>query len=317
MASSLYKILSPRRRKGPFQAVWFHAHTLWLFTVNDLKTIVIPSTIFALLTCAYMDTHYAAAIQRTPRVLLWTWVNLLAITVSNQRSPSAIMEDRLNKPWRPMPTGRLSPTQASTLGIFAHLLAQLASLVLGGGLAQSGSLILLGYLYNDLGGGDRSFITRNLINAAGFASFTSGALEVACGGESVFASTRTMAWLGVNAAVISTTIHSQDMYDQVGDSAAGRRTAPLVLGDGISRLTIALAVLFWSIACPWFCGSGPTGLSILFPLGAFVAWRTLRRTSVSEDRSTYKLYNMWLVGVYSLPLIAHLRTGSLLGSIGV
>lgn len=164
-------------------ALGYHGFTLWLFTVDDMKSMVIPSTLFALFNCEQMQTSKAAVLYRLPRVLLWTWINLLAFTVNNQRSESAIIEDKLNKPWRPIPSGRLSADQARTLGTFAYLLSQVASLHIGGGLAQSSLLSVFGYIYNDLGGGDQGFVVRNALNSLGFASFASGALEVAAGGN--------------------------------------------------------------------------------------------------------------------------------------
>ncbi|KAI4594759.1 hypothetical protein KJ359_007562 [Pestalotiopsis sp. 9143b] len=168
-------------------------------------------------------------LHRLPTVVLWTWINLLAFTVNNQRSPSAVTEDRLNKPWRPIPSGRLSTDQARTVGTFAHLLAQASSLLIGGGLIQSVFLSFFGYIYNDLGGGDRGFVIRNALNAIGFTSFASGALEVAAGDKSVLAEPNTMIWLGLIALVVATTVHSQDMYDQEGDAIVGRHTVPLVI----------------------------------------------------------------------------------------
>lgn len=113
-----------------------------------------------------------------------------------------------------------------------------------------------------------------------------------------------MTWLGLIAAVVATTVHSQDMYDQEGDAAVGRRTIPLVLGDKPARWSIALAVLLRCATCPLYWGCSLTGYILLGSLGSTVAWRTLRRTSVREDRNTFRIYNAWLVILYSLPTMA-------------
>ncbi|KAK7757121.1 hypothetical protein SLS62_000668 [Diatrype stigma] len=284
-------------------ALLYHIYTLWLFTCNDLKTMVFPSTAFALFNCGYMETQPAEFFFRLPNILLWTWVNLLAFTINNQHNALAIREDQLNKPWRPIPAGRLSAGTARKLGHFAYVLAQGTSVLAGGGLVQSSLLSVLGYLYNELGG-DHGLVTRNVLNAAGFTSFASGALEVAWGGVSVLTVRPMLSWLGLIAAVVATTVHSQDMYDQEGDALAGRRTVPLVIGDRPARFSIAIAVACWSVVGPWYWMSGLAGYFLLGTLGAWVAWRTMRRTLVEEDKATFRIYNVWLVSMYSLPVLA-------------
>lgn len=283
----------------------YFAFSLWLFTVDNLKTMVVPSTAFAFFNYSYIGLPASRFLPRLPSILLWTWVNLLAFTVNNQRSSSAITEDRLNKPWRPMPSKRLSSTAARHLGILACLLAQTASLLTGGGLTQSVSITLGSYVYNSMGGGD-GCIMRNVLNAGGFVTFASGALEVAISGtpEQPLRPMNMMGWLVVIALVVATTVHSQDMYDQLGDAAIGRRTVPLVIGDRYARWTISTTMAFWSVFCPVYWQAGIAGYLLIGALGMWAGWRTMYRTSVVEDRITFRIYNVWLMSIYSLPLVA-------------
>lgn len=91
--------------------VSYHAYTLWLFTYNDLKTMVFPSTAFAISNALAAYRAGWAANQtggplilliQLPLILSWAWINLLSFAVNNQRHLSALEEDRLNKPWRPV-----------------------------------------------------------------------------------------------------------------------------------------------------------------------------------------------------------------------
>lgn len=166
----------------------YHAYTLWLFTFNDLKTMVIPSTAFAVSNglAAYQagspSSHGRGPLIftiRIPIILLRAWINLLAFAVNNQRQPNALEEDRLNKPWRPMPAKRLNQAQAKSLGLATYPIAIHASILLGGGTAQCTLLVLFEYLYNDMRGGDANWLLRKILNACGFTCFASGALEVA------------------------------------------------------------------------------------------------------------------------------------------
>lgn len=91
-----------------------HLYSLWLFTCSDLKTIVGPKTAFGILNSLCASAYglpskpAAVILSRLPLVFLWTWINLLPFSIDNQRRPKAIEEDRINKPWRPMPSGRVS-----------------------------------------------------------------------------------------------------------------------------------------------------------------------------------------------------------------
>jgi 4-hydroxybenzoate polyprenyltransferase len=289
--------------------VAYHAITLWLFTFNDLKTMVFPSTAFALSNglAAYQAGTASSNtngpldfLGRIPIILLWAWINLLAFTVNNQRHVSALEEDRMNKPWRPMPAGRLTGAQARNLGLVAYPIAFAASILLGGGTGQSASLALFGYIYNDLKGGDVNWLLRNILNACGFTCFASGALEVALQSHT---KAGMIPWLFIIGAVVCTTVHTQDMYDQPGDSAAGRKTIPLVIGDGPARWSIAVTVAAWSGLAAMYWGSGAVGYFGPVTLGLWVGLRSLVKRSVEEDKTTFRIYNAWLVSIYVLPLV--------------
>lgn len=287
----------------------YHVKTIWLFTVNDLKTMVFPSTAFALFSSfgsLYAEQHLGQSLgsrnmlwSRVPIVIVWAWVNLLAFAVNNQRQNSAIKEDLLNKPWRPIPAGRMTSHQAKILGRIAYPISLITSIYLGGGFTESAMLIVFGFLYNDLRLGDYNWFTRNLLNACGFTSFAAGALEVILQAPLNQAS---LLWLAVIAGVVGTTVHIQDMYDQLGDSAAGRKTIPLIIGDEPARWTIVMGVLVWSYLCPALWRLNLAGYVAPMALGILIVTRSLLKRTVKEDRTTFKWYNLWLVCLYSLPL---------------
>ncbi|KAI4211382.1 MAG: hypothetical protein LQ351_005808 [Letrouitia transgressa] len=159
--------------------------TLYLFTRSDLKTILYPSLLFAVSTAFYFSLSTFTSTPPTASLFLrpliaaaWVWLNLLVFCIGNQRLPHSIAEDKLNKPWRPIPSGRLSPAQAKENWITAQVIAASLSLALGQGLWQCLALMVLGYIYNDLGAGDRSSVLRNLLSAAGFLCFGTGAAAV-------------------------------------------------------------------------------------------------------------------------------------------
>lgn len=287
----------------------YHIYSVWLFTFSDIKTIIAPSFAFALFTAPAVSVFGISPVpqvgdllQRAPLSILWLWINLLPFEIDNQRQPDSIAEDALNKPWRTMPSKRMTPYQARTLMLCLYPIALATSLYIGG-TKQCLSLMALGYWYNDLRGADDSWVIRNLINACGFNRFASGALEVMLGGTQHTSTTALILWLLCIAAIVFTTVQTQDMYDQLGDSLRGRLTIPLVFGDAPGRWSIAVPMAFWCFFCPWFLGSLPVGFAISIGLGGMVACRTLMFRSVPADRVTFRWWNLWLATLYSLPLL--------------
>lgn len=292
----------------------FNAYSVWLFTRSDLKTIVIPSALFGILNSVALalDTNngfvfpWPQALMRLPLVFLWLWINLLPFNIDNQRQAKAILEDKLNKPWRAMPSCRMTPAEATALMFCLYPIALCTSLWIGG-VRQCLALMLLGFSYNELGLADRSWSSRNAINALGFCCFTSGALEVSLSMRLQFMSpefSHMSKWFGVIAAVVFSTVQTQDMADQEGDHLRKRKTMPLTLGDGTTRWLISMFMVLWSVFCPRFWALN-IGLSFIFGgLGTCVAYRTLAFRNVEADRRTFVIWTVWMAVLYSLPLLA-------------
>ncbi|OTA84416.1 hypothetical protein M434DRAFT_83327 [Hypoxylon sp. CO27-5] len=292
--------------------------TIWLFTYSDMKTIMFPQSIFGIMTAyAACVLHQPTAghgalgwfFVRYPLALLWTWSNLLPFDIFNQLSEEAIEEDRINKPWRPLPSGIINREQASSLMLKHYIFALIISVNIGG-LRQSMSLILLGTWYNAGGGADKSFVIRNVINAAGILSFASGAMEVALG-TPLLMTRSSMQWLGILASVIFSTIQTQDLYDMEGDSYRNRKTMPLVVGDSLTRWWTAVMVLGFGLICPGYWSLRWHGFVIPVSLGGAIAARTLSYRTPEADKRTFQIWNVWLVSIYSLPLLRLLDSGCL------
>lgn len=283
-------------------------HAIWLFTFSDLKTIVGPQTAFGILHALCADIFGVKYPReslniafRAPFVVFWVWINLLPFAIDNQRRRAAIREDSVNKPWRPLPSGLVSPTESKHMMLVFYALAFVSSLMLGG-MRQHIALVILGYLYNNRGGADRSSVVRNLINGMGFICFGSGAMEIALG-TSLPTQPFLVAWFGLIGLVVSTTVHVQDMSDQMGDRSRGRWTIPLSIGDKASRWTIAAAMAFWISYCPRFWQLSHFQCGATTALGITVIVRTITQRSVQNDKTTFRLWNAWMVTMYLMPLL--------------
>ncbi|KAI4146183.1 MAG: hypothetical protein LQ341_002163 [Variospora aurantia] len=285
----------------------FHSYSLWLFIYSDLKTIVGPSLVFGVANGLAAQNSSALAFRpvqqvsrRTPIVAVWVLTNLMPFAINNQTATDAIEEDKINKPWRTLPAGRMSLPQAKRLMLALYPLAIVTALGTGG-TTQSVSLVVLGTWYNNFGGGDESWVIRNTINAFGYVCFTSGAMEVAIGMPLPF-DARLMRWFGIIAAIIFSTVHLQDMYDQTGDLVRGRKTVPLVFGDRQARWSIAIAMTLWGWICPWYWNGRTLLLMTSTLMAVSIAARSLLFRTVGSDRLTFKLWTAWVTFVFIMPL---------------
>ncbi|TRX88162.1 hypothetical protein FHL15_010960 [Xylaria flabelliformis] len=277
--------------------------TLYLFTASDFVSVLFPQTLFALFSMlSNRFTVVSSRIEpqfpiysRIVRVVLWIWLQLLVLDLANQRLPDSVSEDKVNKPWRPITSGRITVEGARQLLLVSIIIALAVSHYLG---ATSEALLIFteNWMYNDLGLANSNWLLRNLINAIGITSIGAGATRVACG-DLVFKVAPAARWWLLCAGMIATTIHVQDLYDQEGDAIRGRSTVPLVYGDGTARWSVGAGVLFWSVVFPlclnlkiyehWIGYVGPALLGMWFTA------RVLTLKGVSDDKRTFKVWALW------------------------
>lgn len=235
-------------------------------------------------------------------VIFWVWLNFLVFCVGNQRRLSSVAEDALNKPWRPIPSGRLSPSSATSLWVALHV-AVLAGCVYFGATEYTISLLILGYMYNDLEGGNHPF-SRNLINACAVVAFALGATTVAYAGQPLSLTEQAKQWHWMIGAIVFTTLQVQDLCDQEGDRGRGRATIPIVWGDHVARWTVIVPMLTWSIGAPSFWRVPWWGYIGPFGIGAMICMRASMLKGVEADRKTYKVWGLWIVCVLAVPAMA-------------
>ncbi|KAJ5190950.1 uncharacterized protein N7498_009935 [Penicillium cinerascens] len=217
---------------------------IWQFTESNFPTFVLPNSGFGLLaalaapilTSRLEPLHPVDLLLRGLQVVLFNWANVFVFDLANQRLPESIVEDHLNKPWRPLPTNQISPETTRRLMLGAIPAALLISAILGVG-TESSFILILTWLYNDLHGGDE--IIRDLIIALGYGLYLSSSLKIAIGPHHHITE-HGYRWIAMMSGIILTTMQVQDLKDQAGDATRGRQTWPLVLGDSVSR---------WIITC--------------------------------------------------------------------
>lgn len=240
-------------------------------------------------------------LSRIPKIILWNWLNLFLFDVNNQSQPASVLEDSVNKPWRSIPSKRLTAEQAQHLLLLIIPIVFLATLYLGG-TREAVTLMVMTWMYNDLGGADVSFVTRNMLNAFGYMCYSSGSMLVAVGYGQHQLNTTADWWLAIIGAIIFTTLQMQDMPDVEGDAARNRKTIPLVYGDCVARWSIAVPVIAWSFICPAFWGMNPFGYITPVAVGFGFVVRLLTLRSVSADSVTWKAWCVWMTTIYLIPV---------------
>ena len=287
------------------QLLW----TLWLFSESNFATFVLPNTMFGCfgaLSGSILTAQTAGSaldiFKRLPFVILFNWSNVFIFDLANQRHSESIKEDRINKPWRPLVTGRVSAEQTRRLMLVAIPVVFILNFTFGVW-RETALLFVLTWVYNDLKGGDE--VIRDLIISIAFALYNHGSLKLAAGVRTSL-NEKGLTWIGIISGVILTTMQVQDLKDQAGDKQRGRRTGPLFLGDKTSRILIAVFTLVWSHYCVFFWGLGLWVYLMTTMLGGSVAFRAVRWRNPLDDDRTWKLWCAWTTALYLLPLVSRI-----------
>ncbi|KZT02795.1 uncharacterized protein LAESUDRAFT_684635 [Laetiporus sulphureus 93-53] len=268
-----------------------YAYTMHLFTRSDLKTIFFPIVLFA----------FASVPNTTPARLMhasfWVWLHLLQFCVSNQSlSPD---EDRLNKPWRPIPSGRFSVSQTKMLRWL--LLPACLTLSMIHDISSIGTIFAIGVILHNECLLDSHWFTRNALNALGYAVFDAGATCIACSDDSGAFSPRVVSAQYMSVLIVLTTIHAQDFRDEAGDRLQKRHTIPIVMPH-IGRVSMPLFLVAWSFVLCAVCRLSWCQFAVLLALAILTGGRFYLIRTAKADRLSYTIYNIWLALARIAPL---------------
>jgi hypothetical protein len=216
-------------------------------SLNDTQTIVSDGLLYFRIypwAGSLPSLQWMHILQSFSLSAVWALIVALGFSILNQRQPTSIQEGKFNKPWRPLPSHRITPSQASILLIVTSIVGFLFSTIvssLGPYLIQFAA----SYHYNDLGGAQGHYVIRNVLNAIGMTGWLFGCIEVAGGPGFRFSNSQLVTSIVLMAA-ITTTIAIQDFRDLDGDRKCGRATLPIVLGHSTARIILAASILLWS-----------------------------------------------------------------------
>ncbi|KAI1370790.1 UbiA prenyltransferase family-domain-containing protein [Hypoxylon crocopeplum] len=307
--SSDFQNVRLRKFLLPLHSLCYHTYTLWLFIVNDVQNLTIVGILFGALnaSAAPMFSGRPASsliqiISAVPSMAIWSVSNLLMFNMHNQRRSKA--EDSLNKPWRPIPAGRITERQ-TTLLICALWPIVFSVTAMLGGLGPCLLQAVVCLWYNEFGGSDNPFL-KNLANGIGIPCFLAGPLEVALG-RSIFADGDVLpTWILLLSGAIVVTNHTQDFRDVKGDRAHKRVTVPLAIGDTNARVAAALGVFTFTQLSSLFWDAGLKTSGTAWVAGIVLVGNLfLNKSQKGDDLSWKKLWFIWMLSLFFLPFLKY------------
>ncbi|KAG1780031.1 UbiA prenyltransferase family [Suillus placidus] len=265
-----------------------HIVTLFLFTKSDMLTVLIPITLSAFAAAPHPD------VTRIPDLVIWIWLHLLKHDIYNQmQNPE---EDQKNKPYRPLPAGRITAQNAADVRWLLVPVCLILSAMYGSkALACSACLEALSIWYNEFGG-DKTGLSKNLLTAIAYAILELGA-TVVIGSNIDNVGARAVAFSSV---VFATTLHAQDFKDEEGDRLAGRRTL-VTLFPTFARMSMMIGVPLWSLYLSRLWKVDLICSVAFIAYGTIVGARFMVYRTASAHKESCKLYSLWFTLVHLLP----------------
>jgi 4-hydroxybenzoate polyprenyltransferase len=145
-------------------------------------------------------------------------------------------------------------------------------------------------------------LIRNLLQGIALVLHARGSTIVAAGPNYTLGSDSFL-WFAIIGAIVFTSIQTQDLEDMEGDAKRDRRTLPLVFGETVGRFSVAIPVSAWSILSPLFWRLELVGYVPSCVVGFTIAFRVLVWKNIRSDKITWKLWCLWIITIYLLPLL--------------
>lgn len=201
---------------------------------NCLTTAtVVPFSFFTIASSLEAGSSYETLLINTSKCTLLSFLLLYTFTISNQIN--GIEEDRINKPDRPIVSGRVSLQSAyARYGIFT-LGCLLLAFSMG---VEVGAItfMMLGALHNftDISsfGPAKDFATTGILTSGLYTAWVLG------GGDE----RRGINWIACLSITLLFTISIQDLRDVIGDAASGRYTTPCMLGKPYGKFSFIIFI---------------------------------------------------------------------------
>ncbi len=273
----------------------------WKFNRYDISATLIPGVLFTLAAWHSAQPDWNALLPLLGWAAVYFWLYCTTFCISNQLAGE--VEDRINKPDRPLPGGLVSRHGAWIRWIIAMTLFTLVGWRLG--VLEWTLLWQVTLVLHNLAGFARHYWLKNL-------SMVSGAIaQLAAAWQMVRPLTpEAWMWLLVPAFTLLTNASLQDLRDIEGDRKNHRRTLPIVFGEGFTRVFVAIAFVALALLshAALFAPAGfHAGIllldGILAGLCLIIAARVLLLRTKQSDHVSYMMYTYWYCFVLAAAIV--------------
>ncbi|KAI0459293.1 UbiA prenyltransferase family [Xylaria acuta] len=279
------------------------ASVCWNLLKSNIDGAFLPFPIFTIASLLHKGAPWHEVIVRLVYALIYAFFYHYVFELTNQTArPTHRLEDKINKPDRPLVTNSMTLRSARARYYIALATWLAYSYALG---TQVWALLWLATIVaswkysiglSDFGP------TKDLSVVIGLVAQLMAAWHI--GGSDPTVSWR---WVKVLAVWMYPTIGIQDIRDVPGDLAVGRRTTVILLGDIPARIyhSVGLVVFGYIYIFQWvlhsrYDASTLTVSAAIAALAAGVIFRLFAWRSIESDRKTYRYY----MSLYLLKLVA-------------
>jgi 4-hydroxybenzoate polyprenyltransferase len=248
------------------------------FSWRDWSASIIPSCLFAL--GGLKDLFYHTAICNYLLVVLWVSLYIYSFNLFTQSL--SLEEDRVNKPDRPLPSGKTSADAAMKRCIIAWAASFAITLLRPQIIAEVTVWVLVtSFLGATKAGGH--WIGKNVFGMSiGCWALLSPSRKLM--GPQTTQTSRHIIAMSLWAAFIT---HSQDFRDQEGDRKSRRKTLPIAFGDQNARYILAFVLTPLAFFSTCLFNLAQTAPWLLGAMHALVAYRFLTFRNAESDHKTY------------------------------
>jgi len=250
------------------------------FSWMDWSFSIVPSLLFSIGAARSSVSSPAILAPRYTLLILWNTCFIYFFNLSNQIT--GIVEDRVDKPHRPLPSGKVTLAGAKKRWIVVLLVWFLASI--GASVVEQMFCwtVMTGFVCLTAAGNHWFGKNTVALTAGTWALYTASWKIIAAETEQ---STR-YAWAIAFWAGVAT--HVQDLRDIAGDAANGRKTLPIVFGDRGSRWLMTFIAMPLQILALWLGRITQVAPVLIGAAHAIVAWRVMQVGRGSKyDHQTY------------------------------
>ncbi|KAJ7463964.1 UbiA prenyltransferase family [Mycena latifolia] len=255
------------------------------FSWRDWSTTLIPGSIWGVgAAVASPPSPPTALFYRFPRLILWVTFFVYFFTLSNQIV--GVDEDRVNKPDRPIPSGKVTLAGAKRRVIVVLGAFLVVSMVSPRLLPEWICWVLTTGFLCFTSAGNHWFGKNNV----GMTLGTWALLSASWRSISPYTPRTQDDIVGI-ALWTGLSIQLQDLRDLGGDLATGRKTMAVVYGDILARRIIAYFILPAAIAVLWFWSILAVAPISLIVVHVFLGYRVVH--AAGGPRYDHKTYMMW------------------------